>query len=165
MTEEVNFPRGIKAQAVALRVDAVGSKTRLLLIEVRVAAFQLHMGRVVEVSLHEHGAGRPDPVERGAQIQIGAKRTVDEAIEFSVAELLPPKRLGGLRDERGRLGVLHERRSNRRHMIIRADGASGHQKRPQDYRKYCFHRKAFIASGATTALLLRTRSEILRTRT
>ncbi len=125
MTEEIDLPGGIKPQAVALSVDTAGTESWLLLIEVRVGAVQLHMRRVVEFSLHEHGASCPDPVVRGAQIQIGRKRTLHQAVEFGVAELLPPKRLGRLRDECGRLRVLHDRRRNLWRTIVWADGAGG----------------------------------------
>src|SRR5258708_9896924 len=64
MTKEIDLPRGIEPQAVALCIDSASTKSRLLLIEVLVRALQLHVRCVVEFSLHEYRTGCPDLIVR-----------------------------------------------------------------------------------------------------
>ncbi len=128
MTEEIDLPRRVKPQAVALCIDSGRTKSRLLLIKVRVRTLYLHVWCIVEFSLHEYGARCADSIVRGTQIQIGCQRAAHQLVEFGVAKLLPPKRLGGLRDELGGLGVLHSSRGNLRCVVGGPDSAGGQKK-------------------------------------
>src|ERR1700733_8660019 len=125
MTKEIDLPRGVKSQAVALRIESRRAESRLLLIKVRVGAVQLHVWCVVEFSLHEYRPGRADSVIGGAQIEIGRERAAHQIVEFGAPKLLPPKRLGGLRDEGTRLGVLNGRRGDRRRAVVGTHRAGG----------------------------------------
>src|ERR1700733_7424751 len=145
MTKEIDLPRGVKSQAVALRIESRRAESWLLLIKVRVGAVQLHVWCVVEFSLHEYRPRRADSVVRGAQIEIGRERAAHQIVEFGIAKLLPPKRLGGMRDECVRLGVLNDRRGDRRRAVVGADRAGGQECR-QENRKKVLHSRNFISS-------------------
>ncbi len=139
VTEEIELPCGVKPEAVALRIDSGGAKSRLLLIEVRIPTIELHVRCVVEFSLHEYRARCPDAVVRGTQVQIGRECTAHEIVEFGVSKLLPPKRLGGLCDEEAGLCVLHGGRGERRCPVIGPDCTRGQEKRCQENRNMVLH--------------------------
>src|SRR5580698_4073750 len=129
MAKKIDFPCGVKPQAVALRIDAGGAEAGLLLVKMRVRALDLHMRCIVEVPLHEYRTGCADTVVGGTQVQIGRQRAVYQAIEFGVCEFLPPKRLRGLRDEQTVWGILHSCRRDLRCTVVGSNGAGGQYKR------------------------------------
>jgi hypothetical protein len=127
--EQVDLPGCVEAEAVASNVVTVGTESRLLLIEAGVGAVELHVRRIVELVLDEHGTRRSHAIVCASQVQIGGERAPHERVELLIVELLPPDRLGRPCDECGRWRVLERGRGGRGSAIVGTDGTRGEEQR------------------------------------